>query len=630
MKRKFLPIKFTEDDDLFYTSSGAPVWPVRNTKESQALEQVANVFASNLRTVRARKGALPNPGREIVIAIGKELSSYARLYAHLTRRKWSSVTDGEELVRRGYQPHVVITRTAGLNASVLENLTAPGRKTAPGIICGDSANELHMQVLIRSAAAHLCGPLEVPRVDFFPLRDERTITARDCILIGSHTPPDVVRRTLAGEAGVLTIHTHSDGIDAYFGTDLVMCAVEHNLTRSVEALAPPCLHTGVCYRRKTPIDEAKKKANFFSPSEFAARVLILDTCHGFRLPGGVVDPRWGYASHLLNNARLGAIVLTWEIIVIEAEDKNVIADRLVRGSTIGQAMSSFMNAPSAKQKGLRFCLFGDPRVRIAYQKTKPKLPAKRRRSFAETRLQHTSQPAGFEVGLLHSCLEIGMRHEAVIRSSYAERALRLVKDYEFAMATGKPLEGSNSSPGARMRKACLNYFFNRGELYEDWHVLADYQRVIRQSHNCPHCGTFVKSYIANMWKVGAGSRRLVACPHCDIIEDAPLGINIRMSIENGNVVHLSGELPSRNWTAGLMTGSWQEDKLWEWPADSRGGPVNYFEPPSGLPARHVFVVVFILWEDSVASYRLRTIGGNSTEKYLNTSSPLLRKLRCIG
>ena len=625
MKRKFLPLNFTEDEGLFYVSSGAPVWPVRNLKERQALEQIVGLFAANLKTVRARKGTLPNRGRETVIAIGHELRSHARLYGHLTRRKWTSVTDGEDLIRRGCRPHVVITRPEQLNDTLLEYLTAP-KRSIPGIICGNSESDLHMQVLIRSAAAHVCGPVKIPRVEFFPLREERTKTSPDNILINNSTQRDVVRRTLAGEAGVLTIHTHSDGIDAHFGTDLVMCAIESNLTRRFKKSAPQCLHTGICYRRKMPIDEVRKRGNFFSPTEFAARVLILNTCHGFRLNGGAVEPEWGYASYLFNNPRLGAIVLSWEIIVIEADSENTIAERLVNGSSIGQAMASLMNSPSAKQKGVRFCLFGDPRVRITYQKSKPRIQGTRH-SIAATRSADMSQRSEFEVGFLHACLEIGIRHEAKNRSKYAERALRRVKEYEFALAMGKPLEGSNSSPGARMRKACLNYFFNRGELYEDWHNLAEYQRVIRQSHKCPQCGSLVKSCVASMRRVGAGSRRLVACPHCDIIEDAPLGTNIKMSVKDRNVVHLAGELPSKNWIAGLMTGSWQQDKLWEWPADSDGGPAKYFEPPSGLPNRHVFVVVFILWEDFVASYRLRTNGRGSTEKYLNTPSPLLRKLR---
>jgi hypothetical protein len=186
-------------------------------------------------------------------------------------------------------------------------------------------------------------------------------------------------------------------------------------------------------------------------------------------------------------------------------------------------------------------------------------------------------------------------------SARARKALGRLQDYERARLSGMPLERLPGAPGPRMRSALLRFFFrNEGLRLSDWVPLAKFEgNAVRAL--CFGCGTVARRLIARLRVGGACRRRIVVCPRCGVVEDAPIWSALRAAVNSRRRIWLQGRLPGQDWTAGLLLSSRRpaDNRGLAWPARATGAPVTTFRVPGALPPGPLLCSVLLFWRESV-------------------------------
>jgi hypothetical protein len=588
----------TSAENIFLRSSGGrPVWPVSTTDEWQALTQLARTFGAKIREVRGSSGVI-KAGSEEVVALGPETEEAARLYAHLTTRRFRVATSLADFKNRAMTA-IVVTTPSELNNELLERLyTNVSNRSVPGIVCAATAQDLRRQVLIRAAAAWLCGPIETLRTDLYPLVPLSRFVVTGQELLGGEATPSEIRAALAGCAGVLTIHTHADGIDAFLGKNLTLCPIETSQIRRSQILKPLCQVTGFCHRRELSVEEALSSGTLCTPNSIAARIFVWNSCLGLLPPDGVINPDWSLGQRMLDSPNLGAVVTTWEMIISRPWHTEGLSRDLLKGMRVGNALARFNRSRAAKQFGQhRMCLLGDPRVRlpISLQSNDAglnRVEVKHQTTFH--RPAHEGEPSTEDgaLTLLKQCLTTAITQDLLLP---AWEALKAIQAYERAGRDQERLEG------AAMRQAIIKFVFQRGKLSDGWVPHVSRFRKARQPSSCFLCGRLTNTIIARLPFPAVSDRRISICPRCGIVDDSPSNTHITFSLLD-NTVELKGRLPEDHWNAGLLlASSRQADNIgWEWPVDPDGTPARSFRIPAEWPRGPLRLTVAILWEKNFA------------------------------
>jgi hypothetical protein len=66
------------------------------------------------------------------------------------------------------------------------------------------------------------------RIDIFPTLAVKKLKMPDRMILGGTSESSDIRAALGKGAGVLTAHTHSDGIDAFFGNGMTLCPMDRS------------------------------------------------------------------------------------------------------------------------------------------------------------------------------------------------------------------------------------------------------------------------------------------------------------------------------------------------------------------------------------------------------------------
>jgi hypothetical protein len=592
-----LPIAENCDGEFLVSPDGAPVWPLHGEHDSAALERLTTVFGGRLERVPAGRGIAQPLSKEDVVALGPDADSAAKLYAHLTRRRFRTALDLDALTRTK-RPSVVVTTAEYMTAELLEWLYGRSGRSAPGIICGDRGAPLRRQVLLRAAAATLCGPLKVVRSDIFPTVPVAAIRQPGSEMLGSKAPASERRQALARGAGVLAIMTHSDGVDAFMGSDLTICPMVRTADDISLPDAPRCQLTGFCHRHGVSVSQAVGSDVVFRPEEIAARVFVWDVCFGVMPTESAVDPRWGIGGRLLDSAGIGAILTTWRIVLSSPEHTRCVSQAIASGVPAGVAVARFNASPFSLARHHRLCLFGDPRVR---------LPAARVQERAPTRPDRSRHPPAAEaehlrqVALLRLCMiDAKLRTADGPRAAVASRALEAIDAFEAAASKDVPIAALNPQLGNDMRAGVLDYALSRGKLLESW---IPFTRGFRETvpRPCPVCSRRADTLQADMRPPGVYARRLVLCPICGVLEDAPIASDIRMELA-GRSVRLHGTLPRERWAAGVViSSSHPEDSVrLMWPAAGDGTLAPSAELPQRWPPGPLRISAVIVWDATFA------------------------------
>jgi hypothetical protein len=583
--------------DCLMAADGSPVWPLCSSDDISAVQQLATVFGARVQWVGASAGTARPLSAEDVLALGPDACSAARLYAHLTRRRHRVAENLDALVRTEC-PSVVVTTPEYLTPELLDWLyNQPGR-TAPGIICADRGAPLLRQVLVRSAAAALCGPLTVTCTEIFPTMPALGFRDAGTEVLGSETSALERRQALSRGAGVLTISTHSDGIDAFMGTDLTICARNRVMEGIGLSAAPRCRLTDFCHRHETSVAHAIQTAALFPVDQIAARVFVWDVCFGVMPAGSVVDPRWGIGARLLESPRIGAILTTWQIVLSSPDHAQRISRLIASGVPVGVAVKRFNASHEAQAHNYRMCILGDPRVML------PRVQVSRLPKLRPNRVRHlpNSRPDDIrQLSLLRLCmLDAKGTASTGPRTSIASHALEAIDAFEVTAAKGPPLSAQLLEAENEMRISVLRYVFSRGKIFENWLPFARHLRASPLSR-CPVCERKAHTLHAVMHPSGVTARRLAICPICGVLEDAPTTSDLGFILD-GRRIHLRGNLPQERWMAGVLIASsyYPESIGLMWPPMNDGTPAPYMDLPQRWPLGPLRISVIFVWDANFA------------------------------
>lgn len=555
---------------------GEPVWPLRSGEDHDALSAVASVFGAQLSATRGRTGAT-RAGWEEVVAVGAEHEAEARLHAHLTGRRFRGVRSPAALAVEA-TPAVVVTRFELLTPGLVDALHRGG--AGPGFVVAAGESSLRRQVLRRAAAARLVAPIALPRADVFPFGDPVT---RPFPVAGRGDPGDRVRALLGAGAGVLSVLTHSDGVDASLG-DLVLCPMGEPVADADPARSPSCWSSGICHRLARPLDEALTSGRIARADEIRCRMLVWNACFTLAYRGDPLDPRWSVLARLLEAPGIGALAIAPDLSHDSAGSLEPLAAALARGVRVGDALAEHNRHPLRRAIGARLVLFGDPRVG---------LPAARA-ATADPEPEAPAAPAPSHTTSGWPMLETLAAADLDSPAFFAAPA-------RAALAT---LEGG--APEQEIRERFAELLACRVRAFTQWTSLSDQTQLRGRAAPCPRCAGPARQVGHTMRAPGLAPRLVTVCPRCQVVEDVPRGCDLTVAIQ-GDAIAISGTLPTSDWAARARLYAqvpWNGPMV-RWPAAQGGSPVRRLDV-GPIAASGVHQVTFVVvWGREYAAVTAR-------------------------
>jgi hypothetical protein len=580
-----------------HSLDGRPVWPVRNDRERRALERMAASLGGRVEfTTRTERRTLTGPG--LVVGLGARAFEDAELYAHLSERACRHAGSLEEL-RSLPVPDVVVTTMDQVNEDLLDLLYDGGPlDCAPGLVFAYDDSGLREQVLARSAARR-CPPQarERRRVDVYPLLDIGRIASPDFTAIGALADREEIRSAMTEGAGVLTLSTHSDGLDAQLRPDLVLCCMDRVPERWERHLAPSCLITGTCHRRDRPVAEALRDGSLLSAGDLVADILVHCVCWGLYPAPGVQAPAWSLIRRVIENFRVGAVVTTWEIVSQSVSTTAGLYHDIARGVPVGRALALHLSSPEAVRRWHRLCLVGDPDMRLTAADIDDPLEYS---GDAGMGPETPSQDHVASLSLLRMMVVQGRKKRRPDIEDTSDEVLAAIAAYEEALLTGMPREERGTDPGPLLRRSMVDYFAGRHT--DGGHYWVPYTHDVQAQPGkdaCPACGRRTVSRVYRLTIPGARPRRHTHCPSCGPVADLPDGRRMALAVEPDGIVRLDGDLPRSRWEARLVIETQVRAlrRAWAWPAGPDGSPVRSFRTPEAWPAVPLRAAVIMIRED---------------------------------
>jgi hypothetical protein len=601
ISRGFGPIlAMAAPDGGLYAVDGQPVWPLRDAREREALERMAAALGNRVELItRARPCRASGP--EVVVGLGSRAFEDAELYAHLTLRTCIRARTRDELASLPI-PAVVVTTFDHVDEELLDLLYDRHDRgpmdEAPGLIFGFSDDELRCQVLARAACLR-CPPREheLRRADVYPLLAFGCEQWPDVLVLGAQASPEAYRSAFSAGAGVLTLSTHSDGIDAQLLPDLVLCPMDRVPDQWERSMAPSCLLTGSCHRRDRPMSQALEEGSLLSPSGIVADVLVHSVCWGLYPAPGVQSPAWSLVRRVLEGFDVAAVMTTWEIVSQTVLTTAPLFHELACGVPLGRALARHLSSADALQRGHKLCLLGDPAMRLSPRELVDPFEG------AAEHIDEPELPSAEHVAnlaLLRMMVMQARRSQRPGRTDTSRAALAAAMAYEAALITGEPLEDGDDGRGPQLRRAMIEYLADRlTDTSKYWIPCSDDVQAEREKGTCPACGRRTVSRVYRSRIPGASARCHTHCPTCGPVGDLPLHRHVTIAVEPGGLVRLGGELPHAHWYAQVVLDT-QVAALrqsWPWPVDSTGAPAHSFQIPEPWPRVPLRVAVLLLRGD---------------------------------
>lgn len=551
-------IDISPSDDILIDEGGAPVWPVRGAEALHALTSMAAMLGTiRLSKIAGRPGCAA-PGAGAVAALASELADAARLYAHLTGRRWNGVCGASGIVA-GPDLEVLFLRRDQLDWALLTALYERQEcRVAPGLIYAASAPALRRQLLCRALAAVAPPRPQQIAAEGFMTLDFDAAQIGSSLLFGNRAAAFRKHAALTGGADAVTFLTHSDGVDAYVDAGSTLCPMD-NAALSSSGRRPMCQITGTCFRHHLPIAEAVETGHLMSPARLRARILNWIVCSGLVPTGGPISPAWGLVEDMLDRGALGAVATTWTTAAASPATLRPLLARLYRGQSLGRAVRSLNRL---RNSDIRLAILGDPGIR-AFPEGAAGLSSNHplfgtRRAAGAARVAHCE---GSSTGIYLRAAQ-----------SSCPAPLRPV------LATAIAALGAGSTGAAR--RAIIDFVTGRGTLIShDWlPAVAGSRRVSDLA--CANCNAQAvqRAFWFNQSGATEGrARYLVICPACGVIADAPRpgGLALRIRGRPGTVT-LEGARPGSHWSARLRVGCRRDGALYlrDWPADPGGAAMR--------------------------------------------------------
>lgn len=599
-----LPVDFDPATTFIQDDSGHPVWPIFNRDQEEAIRQIVDVFGCRVESVSGNPGE-SRVSAEEVVSIGENISEDAQLYAHLTGRTWRHASNLDELRGAGPKPpEVVIASAACFTEQLLHEVYLIGLDSndggipATGILAQQSGYSFREQILVRAAAAALKGSMKIRRIDFLPGLLLPNLFEQDREVLGGKATGTEVDAAISKGAGVLSIVTHSDGVDAMLGPDRTLCPLGRHTEHLETDLSPRCVETQYCHRHFGQLSQIRKTDFLVAVESIAARVMVFDVCYGILPSQSVLARDWGLGPQLIQSPKLGAILTTWEIVSSTPLRAWQFSELVSEGVDVGTALSKATHSPDLDCGVHRFCLFGDPKVSLPTSSVptetqfQPIAPL-RDRDNVTWQIRNDTSILKF---LLARAPELGLNRE---QQELAEQAYGNIERYESAELLQENLEGGEDAPGPSARLSLMKYLLarDRMEFLSELHGLVKGRRIIVPHPPCRVCHTPTLSYDIPLF--GETEARMVICAKCGFVQYARASWSAVFTTTNDNGFRLSGELPNESWLAviHLRSDLPEESVHVAWPSSENGAPVERFRPPIKWP-RGPLRATFILIQDA--------------------------------
>ncbi len=201
------------------TNQGLIYWPVNNELEKTVLLHCASRYGLCLdgKTRCASNAECP---RGIVAGLGSVAKAAAQFYAYLTLRDYRFVDNAFEILNlKGLE--VVVTTPDHLSPELFDVLQWVRPGLAPGLIFANEP-DLRMRCMVCALAAH--GSIQNPRYLEYFNAGLNVEAADEGNGASEHPPPADLQRIVSGDAGLLVLQIHCDGIDASLSSQTILCA----------------------------------------------------------------------------------------------------------------------------------------------------------------------------------------------------------------------------------------------------------------------------------------------------------------------------------------------------------------------------------------------------------------------
>lgn len=345
-------------------------------QELRAFSAMVGVVLSEAKT--AEEG--PNKrfkGR--VLCINPALEAYAAFFGHLTSRKVDLCSRIEDTSCQDFD--IIVLDWSDVSILLLDNLyrsASPSKEKAPGLLICDEPEQFGGY--LKRVAISRCGSRSGVsyRNDVFPALQAGVHSFVDGMLCGREAPADVRKDALTSGADVLSVLTHSDGIDADLGPSLVLCQGKKLLSDRKRGSTPFCVASGGCARvgidhgelvdgnisseSFLKLPEALQSQQILPVEELQARVLIWLSCWGLPVSNSTVAPNYSLATGWVEFSNIGAVVTTWGLTFRTTQSSLRIVDQFCQGEAIGCVVKKLNSNAAATNLLERFALLGDPDV----------------------------------------------------------------------------------------------------------------------------------------------------------------------------------------------------------------------------------------------------------------------------
>jgi hypothetical protein len=516
---------------------------------------------------------------EWVGAAAPQLLPIAESYARSTGRRAALA---EDPIRAARDPNfsVLVTETGRVAPELLEGLFSEpalwARRCAPGLVFADAGPEAKRSALQYALAMRLSAE-SAPgrRVALFPLDDVGLVQGEDGSVLAGAGHFDRLAGELRGSAiALLSVTTHSDGIDIFLGPGLVACGWNSWGDTATPGAMPRCLIQRHCHRLDMPIAESGLADRLVNPARWRARVLFLDVCFGL-MATDLIDRRYGLLCALAAGGRVGAIVTNFELSFTGVDFSEMVSEALCSGRPIGTALRELTCTPAARRLNRRFALIGDPALTCPV--VVPRLlPAS----------EGAAMPASVadpEIGALRYCLHVA-------------------GETELALA----------SPSLKRDEALVAWLCQRGKIFDLWARLSRISRGSAQ-FDCALCDRRGEVFRSGL-EAPHIARELLVCIACGAVADRPAGDETLMAPSWPSGFRLLGvpERPVRRAVLQLWGGDAEYSAHCDWPISASGVPAPFYTWQKPWPAGPLRANIFLFHGDelSVASAMVSRSGGS--------------------
>ncbi|VVO74016.1 hypothetical protein PS838_01448 [Pseudomonas fluorescens] len=566
---------------------GLPVWPISSNEELRAIEHFSSAFDIALTKVSCSPGHSNTQSAGMVGCIGGKLELEAMLYAHLTGRTlvvFTASTQAEQCA----ELEVLVADIEQLDDVLLQELCNPMRSSVVGIICAYPGVSIRTQILVRAATASLV-PKNTVAISICPPQQNITIHSPGSQSRSNSIDSFKSSTILSEGCAYLGITTHSDGVDAFLGGNEILCSYSlfsMNASVGLEKL-PRCLKTGYCHRFGGLVSDAVASHRLIPSKQTKAWVFYSAVCWGVILTTGATNHNFALGRSFIESPTVGAYLTTWKANVISPSLSESIAQSMLGGAQLGEAMLCSLRTSTAMDRGTKFVLFGDPRIKIVeLVSTVRKNKNTKYQKTGESSALPLSVTEGGPMEFIKLCVLIASSRCLSWNQDISERIL-IAWDEMLPLLKERYVYTSADEYYQRGAKL-LGCIAEATTILSDlWAPFATWRKG-NDNEICNQCKTprnKPTTLLAHFPKP-LPTRVLVSCSVCGLSIDTPLCLEMNLSFNKENVVTLEGAKSLEPW-AGIFILKSQlpsESMILNWPKCSISGhPIERLALPTKLP-----------------------------------------------